>query len=154
MKQERSYKVFKIMDGVVVDHIPRYKSIKVVNVLGLNRHLGEGMMTLGMNLDSEKMGKKDILKIENKELTKEELNKIALISPKASVNIIQDGEVIEKLKINIPNLFSNLIKCPNPKCITNVNDVNSKFITKSKDPLMIQCHYCEKIFEREDVNLI
>lgn len=153
-KKDRPYKVFKIKEGVVIDHIPSGKALQVVNVLGLLKNLGEGMITLGMNLESRKMGKKDIVKIEKKELTRDELNKIALIAPNASVNIIKDEVVAEKVQIKIPERFVKLIKCPNPNCITRNYDMKSVFTTESREPLKVKCHYCERVFDREEVELV
>ncbi|MFC1753383.1 aspartate carbamoyltransferase regulatory subunit [Thermoproteota archaeon] len=154
MTEERPYKVFKIKEGVAIDHIPAGKALRVVSVLGLDRDLGEGIITLGMNLESKKMEKKDVVKIENKKLTKDDLNKIALIGPRASVNIIHDGHVVEKVDIEIPDEFHNLVKCPNPKCITRNDDLDTLFFTKARDPLRLKCHYCERVFDREDVDLL
>jgi aspartate carbamoyltransferase regulatory subunit len=152
-KEERPYKVFKIKEGVVIDHIPAGKALQVVRVLGLSKNLGESIITLGMNLESKKQGKKDVVKIENKELTKEELNKIALIAPNASVNIIKNENVSEKLNIMIPAKLDNLIQCANPNCITRHYDMKTKFTTTSRDPLKIRCSYCERIFDKDDVEL-
>ncbi|MCX6706694.1 MAG: aspartate carbamoyltransferase regulatory subunit [Candidatus Woesearchaeota archaeon] len=152
-KEDRPYKVFKIKEGVVIDHIPAGKALHVVRVLGLSKNLGDSIITLGMNLESKKIGKKDVVKIENKELTKEELNKIALIAPNASVNMIKNEHVSEKLNIMIPARLENIIICPNPNCITRNYDMKTKFTTISRDPLKIRCNYCERIFDRDDVEL-
>jgi len=152
-KEDRPYKVFKITDGVVIDHIPAGKALQVVRVLGLSKNIGEGIITLGMNLESKKAGKKDVVKIENKELTKEELNKIALIAPNASVNIIKNENVSEKLNIMMPAKLENIIKCANPNCITRHYDMKTKFTTTNRDPLKIRCSYCERIFDQDDIEL-
>jgi aspartate carbamoyltransferase regulatory subunit len=154
MKEERPYKVFKIKEGVVIDHIPAGKALRVINVLGLGRRIGDSIITLGMNLDSKKMGKKDVVKIENKELSQDDLNKIVLIAPRASINIIKNAQVAEKVMIHVPVRFDNLIQCPNPKCVTNNHEMHTKFITTEKEPLQVKCHYCEKVFGREDVDLL
>ena len=153
-REDRPYKVFKINEGVVIDHIPAGRALHVIKVLGLSKNLGESIITLGMNLESRKMGKKDVVKIENKELTKEDLNKIALIAPKASVNMIKNEEVAEKLNIMIPARLDNIIRCANPNCITRNYDMKTRFITTGRDPLKMKCHYCERIFSQDDVELI
>lgn len=153
-RKERPYKVFKINEGVVIDHIPAGKALQVVNVLGLARNIGNSIITLGMNLESKKMGRKDVVKIEKKELTRDELNKIALIAPNASVNIIRSGHVDEKVNIEIPKRFDNLIRCPNPNCITRNYEMKSRFTTESRDQLKVKCHYCERVFDREEVELM
>ncbi len=152
--KDRPYKVFRIEEGVVVDHIPAGKSLSVISVLGVADNMGEGIITTGMNLDSTKMGKKDVVKVENKKLTRDELNKISLIAPDASINIISKGAVSEKLKISIPQRFLNLVRCPNPRCVTRNYDMRSLFKTESRNPLSVKCHYCERSFDREDVELL
>ncbi|MFC1731865.1 aspartate carbamoyltransferase regulatory subunit [candidate division KSB1 bacterium] len=148
----RPYKVYAIEAGVVIDHIPPKKALDVVNVLKAME--GDSVVTLGVNLESEKGNRKDVVKIERKELSREDLMKIALIAPKATVNIIKDHEVSEKLNIAVPLVFENIIKCPNPNCITNKEIVESKFHTVSAQPLMIKCHFCERTFERDEVSLL
>lgn len=150
----RPYKVFKIMEGVVIDHIPAGKALQVITVLGLTKSLGEGIVTAGMNLESKKMGKKDVVKVEKKDLTKDDLNKIVLIAPKASINIIREGKVTEKVILEIPERFINLIRCVNPNCITRNYSMKSKFTTTDKDPLKVRCDYCEKVFDRDEVELL
>ena len=151
---DRPYKVFKIKEGVVIDHIPVGKALKVVNVLGLGRKIGDSIITLGMNLESKKMGRKDVVKIENKELSQDDLNKIVLIAPEASINIIKNEKVAEKVSIHVPAKFDNLIQCPNPKCITRNYEMRSLFITAKKEPLQVKCHYCEKVFGRDEADLL
>lgn len=148
----RPYKVYAIEEGVVIDHIPAKKAIDVVNVL---RALdGESIVTLGMNFESKDIGRKDVVKIEGKELSFDDLMKIALIAPKATINIIKNHEVQEKLRIKVPAVFENIIKCPNPNCITRHEMVGSRFHTVSEEPMRLKCHFCERTFERDEVGLL
>lgn len=153
-KGERPYKVYAITEGVVIDHIPAGKSFRVIKVLGLKKDLGDSILTLGVNLDSKIMGKKDVLKIENRKLTEAELNKLALVAPKASINMIKDSKVYEKRKIEFPNEFEGLIRCPNPKCITNHQPVKTIFYSQGKINPSVKCYFCEKVFELDEVELI
>lgn len=140
----RAYKVYAIKEGTVIDHIKSGSALKVIEVLELDD--STNIISIGMNFDSKKVGKKDIIKIENRELSKDELDKIAIISPSASINIIKDHEVYKKFKVDIPNSFTGVIKCRNPQCITRNEETPSKFSTYSKDPLKVKCNYCEKVY--------
>lgn len=153
MKEEKVYKVYAIGNGVVIDHIPAKEALKVIKVLGLMPS-GKSIVTMGMNLESKKLGHKDVLKVENRMLSHAELNKIALIAPKASVNIIKDSKVVEKVKIKVPKDIISLVKCNNPQCITNHERVETIFRTIQEDPLVIKCHFCERFIEREDISLL
>ncbi|MBU0756697.1 MAG: aspartate carbamoyltransferase regulatory subunit [Nanoarchaeota archaeon] len=140
----RAYRVYAIQKGTVIDHISGGCALKVIQILKLDEF--NQVVTVGMNLESKKMVRKDIVKIENKTLTKDELNRIALISPKATINIIKNHKVVEKFRVEVPDMMENLINCPNPKCITRNEPVMSKFKKISEKPLTVKCHYCEKAF--------
>lgn len=147
----RTYKVYAIKDGTVIDHIPKGKSLKVIDILGLK---DGGILTIGMNFDSAKLGQKDVLKIENKFLTPAEVNKISLVAPTATVNIIKEHQNVEKRKMEIPDVIdNNIIRCNNPKCITNSEPVSTKFYVTSKDPLVAKCHYCEREVHGEEIEI-
>ncbi|EHP85976.1 aspartate carbamoyltransferase regulatory subunit [Methanotorris formicicus] len=139
--KNRELKVKPIQNGTVIDHIKSGKALDVYNILKISDDLP---IMLAMNVPSKKMGKKDILKIEGLELDSDDVNKIALIAPDATINIIRNGVVVEKFKVNIPNYIEGLLKCTNPNCITNRENVEGKFIIESKNPLKIRCKYCEK----------
>ena len=129
MKKE--IKIPAIKDGVAIDHIP-LTARKVINILGIY----DSQVRMGLNLDSKKMGKKDVVKIENKFPTKSELNKIALVAPTATVAVIKNYEVKEKFKIEIPKEIMGVIKCTNEKCVTNNQKISSKFLLKNKKPII------------------
>ncbi len=137
----KELKVQGIERGTVIDHIPAGRAIKVLDILKPN-----GEITLiAMNVSSTKMGKKDVLKIENKFLSPDETNKIALIAPIATINIIRDSKVAEKRKVELPIELRGLVKCPNPNCISNEKGelVKSRLI---KEGSSYRCHYCERVF--------
>lgn len=141
--------VRKIENGSVIDHIAFGKGLKVINILNINP---DETAVLLMNVPSEKLGRKDIVKIENRELTLNEVNKISLIAPNATLNVIENGEVKEKKKVVLPDILENIVKCPNTNCITNSNEpIKTKFIVEKKEPLKLRCWYCEKIFNSEEV---
>jgi len=139
----KELKVTPIKNGTVIDHIPPGLALKVMHVLKIPEKTSSAI-SIAMNVKS-KMGKKDIVKIENKELDKREVNKISLIAPKATINIIRDYGVIKKHRVQLPNEIIGIVKCSNPTCISNSREpVESRFIVVSKDPPHIKCYYCER----------
>ena len=137
-------KVSAIKDGTVLDHIPSSQVFKVIDILGLSG--SEHPVTFGVNLDSKSMGRKGIIKISERFFRDDELNKIALIAPNASVNIIRNFRVAEKKVLAIPETVSGMVKCINPMCVTNHEDIPTKFKTIVKgSEIRLLCSYCEKI---------
>ena len=150
MKKELT--VSAIKEGTVIDHLPAESTFKVAEILNLKDI--KNVISIATNLKSKKTGKKGIIKVANKTLTEEEVNKIAVIAPEATVNIINDYEVKKKIKVAVPNTFNKIIKCSNPSCITNNEEVMTKFYVIKKEPLKVKCHYCERSMEREEIELI
>ena len=146
----KQLKVDAIRNGTVIDHITAGKVLKVADILNLQ---GMDLVMIGMNLASKKLGKKDILKIENRELSGEEVNSIALIAPNASLIIIKDYNVVKKVHLKIPEYIENLIVCPNPKCITSLEEIKSKFQITSGKPVKVRCVYCEKKYSIDEVKI-
>ena len=111
-------------------------------------------ITIAMNVSSGEIERKDIVKIENRELDHEELNQIALIAPKATINIIRDFKPIKKDKIVLPEKITSIIKCTNPKCITNYENepITPIFNVIQTYPPIVRCHYCEKLIKTEDID--
>jgi len=147
MKKEVSISALK--DGTVIDHIPSNATFKVIDILDLKGI--RGIISAATNLKSEKMGKKGIIKISGKYLTQDEVNKIAIIAPDASVNIIENYDLKKKLQVSIPDEIHKIIKCSNPNCITNVEKVPGKFDVLKKDPVKVKCLYCERDMNKEDI---
>lgn len=149
MKEE--LRVKKIKDGTVIDHIKAGKGKKVLEILGVENGFSN-VTALLMNVPSKRVKRKDIVKIENKALKKEEVDKIALIAPNASWNVIKNYKVVKKSRIELPDELEGILKCPNPKCITNMNEpVTSKFKVEEKEPVKLRCHYCERLIDLKDV---
>jgi aspartate carbamoyltransferase regulatory subunit len=147
MKQ-RPITIAKIQQGIVIDHIPAGKAYLISQVLGLNalaRETGE-IIAIGINFESPSMKKKDIIKVENLSLTRNMLNVVALIAPQATVTRIENGQVIEKHKVQIPESVGDIVVCPDRFCITNHEEVPGKFIIVNQQPLTLRCHYCETEF--------
>lgn len=142
-------KVDPIKQGTVIDHITAGKALQVADILNIGNSDSEIM--IGVNLTSKKMGKKDIIKIENRELSKDEANSIALISPTATLIIIDDYKVVKKFGIDIPKKIKDHIVCPNSNCITNIEPVITRFELAGKEPIEVRCSYCEKKYYIEEV---
>lgn len=144
--------VSAIREGTVIDHIPSKSTFKVLEILKLEEH--REIISIATNLDSKKVGKKGIIKVGGRSLTKEEVDKIALIAPNATVNIIKDYEVRKKLRVSVPDELENIIKCSNPNCITNNEKTDTKFYVVKGFPIKVKCHYCERVMEKEDIKLV
>ncbi len=144
--------VSAIRNGTVIDHIPARSLFDVITILGLDRI--ENQITFGTNLDSEKLGKKAIIKVSGKFFENDEINKIALIAPHAKLNIIEEYAVTEKRVVEIPAEITGIVKCFNPKCITNHELVTTRFSVVSKAPVALRCHYCEKITDHKLLQIL
>ncbi len=148
---KRTLRVSKIRNGTVIDHITRGHALDVIKILGIDGRAG-GVVTIAMNVPSEKLGVKDIVKIEGRELNPEEVDKIALLAPHATINIIRNYRVVEKQRVKLPSVIYGILKCVNPSCISNSGEpVKSTFYVEREEPLRLRCHYCGRIIEREDV---
>jgi aspartate carbamoyltransferase regulatory subunit len=141
-------KIPRIKDGTVIDHIPAGNAVKVLHILEIpNKNFST--VSVAMNVQG-KMGKKDIVKVENRELARNEVDKMALIAPKATINIIRDYEVAEKHKVRLPDELIGIARCQNPTCISNAGEfVPSRFIVLDKELPRIKCYYCRR--EPEDI---
>lgn len=144
----KELKVTPIKDGTVIDHITAGRALQVLHVLKIPESTSS-VVSILMYVNGKK-GKKDIVKIENRELDPNEVNKIALIAPKATINIIRDYEVKKKYTLQLPKEVIGLTRCSNPTCISNAREpVESRFHVISTDPVRIKCYYCER--EPEDI---
>lgn len=144
--------VRRIADGTVIDHIQAGRALRVLKLLGITGER-DGVVALVMNVPSLKLGKKDIVKVEGRELSKEEVDKIALISPKATINIIRNYEVVEKRRVELPDRVIGILKCMNPNCVTNIprESVEPAFTLLSRGPLRMVCEYCGEYLTEEEI---
>lgn len=149
---KRELKVPAIKEGTVIDHIPSRVTFKVMRILDLREF--NKVISIALNLKSKALGKKGIIKVGNRLLTQDEVNKIAILAPHATVNIIKNYEVKEKIKVDIPNEFHNIIKCSNPNCVTNNEKVKTLFQVINKIPLKVICNHCERVMGAKDITLI
>jgi aspartate carbamoyltransferase regulatory subunit len=135
-----------IRNGTVIDHITGGEALNVLRIIGITGATTESI-SVATNVKSGKMAKKDIVKIENRELLKEEVDRIALIAPKASINIIRNYEVYEKKGVEIPPVIVGVVRCPNPGCISNTNEpIDTKFEVLGKG---LHCLYCDWMITRD-----
>ncbi len=139
-KKERL--VAAIQNGTVIDHIPTEKTFQVVNLLGLENL--DSPITIGVNLTSKKINRKGIIKISDKFFTDDEISRLSVVAPNVVLNIIKDYEVVEKKEVKTPEELRGIIKCNNPKCITNNEPMQTIFHVIDKERKILKCHYCDK----------
>ncbi len=152
-EQRKELKVTAIASGTVIDHIPAQNVFQVIKILGLDK--SKEMVLFGTYLDSRKYGKKGIIKVSNTFFESDEINKIALVAPSATLIVIKDYKVASKTKVQIPDIVNNIVKCFNPNCITNAEAVPTKFdVIKDEEVLKLRCHYCEKTTTKDEMVFI
>jgi len=137
----RTHKVNKLAQGTVLDHLRAGTALRCLRVLDLPP---DATVMVGINLQSAHLGRKDIIKIENYELTGNEAAKVALLSPDATLAIIRDYRVTGKHGLNPPVAFRGLIRCTNPVCITRAEKMPGSFVVQSADPVSVRCEYCDR----------
>jgi aspartate carbamoyltransferase regulatory subunit len=149
MNIKKELHVSAIENGTVIDHIPAEHLFQVINILKLDK--SKNSVTFGNNLDSKKLNKKAIIKIADKFFADDEINKISLLAPDAKLNIINNFKVVEKKQVETPDTIVGIVKCMNPKCITNAEEVCTRFKVIRKTPISLKCHYCEKITDHKHI---
>lgn len=155
-KKKTELVISKIKDGTVIDHINAGRALLVLKILRITENTKE-RISLAMNVPSKKMGKKDIVKVENKFISEEELNKIALIAPNVTINLIKDYEIVKKFKVKPPEVVEGIISCPNKTCISNNKREPIKscfYISVKEGEVIARCHYCGKVVKNIAENLI
>ncbi len=147
--------VSKIKEGTVIDHINAGKALLVLKILRIISGSRERVL-MAMNVPSRKMGTKDIVKVEGKFISEEELNRIALIAPRATINLIKDYEIYKKFKVVLPETVEGVLTCPNRYCITNSQEpILRKFhVTMMDDGVVARCHYCGRKIKELDKYVI
>lgn len=137
-----------IHNGTVIDHIPAGQGIKIMRLFGLVKT--KEKITIGLNLPSKAWGAKDIIKVENTRLSAAQANQLALFAPDATVNMIEDFEVVEKLQLQLPEKVEGVFSCPNSNCISHNEPVSSKFKVRAvQGQVRFRCNYCEKSFHQD-----
>ena len=151
MKKEE-LQVVALKNGTVIDHIPTDKLFTVVNLLGLQNT--DSNITIGNNLNSQKLGKKGLIKVADRFFSDEEISRLSIVAPNVKLNIIRDYEVVEKKQVIMPDVVKGIVKCGNPKCITNNEPMATIFHVLCKESGVLKCHYCEKEQNKESVKLL
>ena len=150
-KTPRTLLISQINNGTVIDHITAGEALNVLKILGITGSTRE-CLSVATNVASGHIGKKDIVKIENRELRQDEVDRIALIAPRATINIIRNYEVFEKKGVTIPPLLQGVVRCPNPGCISNTKEpILSTFEVTKKG---LQCAYCDWLITEDIANYI
>ena len=143
--------VRRIKEGTVIDHIDEGKGIQVLDALRIDGKDGS-LITIALNVPSGKSKKKDIIKVENKFLKDDDTNKIAVIAPKATINIIKNYKLIEKRRVALPNEIDRIFRCTNPDCITNSTEhIESVMDLIDKEGMILKCRYCARILDVNEI---
>lgn len=149
---KQALQVAALKNGTVIDHIPSSKLFTVVSLLGLQN--SDSNITIGNNLESKKLGKKGIIKVADRFFTDEEISRLSVVAPNVKLNIIRDYEVVEKKQVEMPDELRGIVRCNNPKCITNNESMTTLFHVIDKENGILKCHYCEKEQNKEAIKLM
>ncbi len=144
--------VAALENGTVIDRIHSEQLFKVVSLLKLDTI--PNSITIGNNLHSGKLGKKAIIKVADYFFQDEEINKIALIAPDATINVIRDYKVVEKYTIKLHDTLRGIIRCNNPKCISNNEPMDTVFHVTNREPLEVTCHYCTRSMNSNEIEIL
>ncbi|NGM70996.1 aspartate carbamoyltransferase regulatory subunit [Natronolimnobius sp. AArcel1] len=148
---DHELRVSKIRDGTVIDHVRGGQALNVLAILGIDGSRGEEL-SVGMNVPSNRFARKDIVKVEDRELSQDEVDVLSLIAPEATINIVRDYEVVEKHRVERPEVVVDVLSCPNDGCITTGNEpVTSRFEVLED---AVRCSYCGTIVREEIASLI
>lgn len=148
---ERELRVSKIRNGTVIDHVAGGQALNVLSVLGIDGSEG-AVLSIAMNVPSDRLGKKDILKIEGRELNQDEVDVLSLIAPEATINIVRDFDVVEKNRVERPSMVRGILHCPNHSCITAASEpVESQFEVLRNG---VRCRYCGTIVRENITDLL
>ena len=144
--------VAALQNGTVIDHIPTDKLFTIVSLLGLKN--SDLNITIGNNLPSKKLGKKGIIKVADRLFSDEEISRLSVVAPNVQLNIIRDFEVVEKKQVIMPDVVKGIVKCGNPKCITNNEPMETVFHSNGEEKHTLTCHYCSKEQSLEGLKLV
>jgi aspartate carbamoyltransferase regulatory subunit len=151
LRAQQELYVKKIENGSVIDHITPGFALDVLKILRINGKSGE-MVSAAINVESKHLQHKDIVKIQDRELEPSEVDKIALIAPNATINIVRNFAVVSKKVVELPSTIRGIIKCDNPSCISNSHEpVEPQFGVDRSEPIRLHCYYCGHIMERDEI---
>ena len=144
--------VAALENGTVIDHIPSELVFTIASLLELEKL--ESSVTIGYNLTSQKIGKKGVIKVADKFFSDEEISRLSVVAPNVVLSIIRDFGVVEKKKVTTPDELRGIVRCSNPKCITNNEPMPTYFHVVDKQEGVLKCHYCEKEQNKSEVKLV
>jgi len=141
----RELKIQPIKNGTVIDHIGNGFALDVLRIIGVQNIDRDSTVSIVLHVRSNKLGWKDIVKVENMELSPRKVNAIALITPTATISIIRDFKVREKRPVDLPNRIVGVLRCPNPNCISNQPEpLESEFEVTQRHPVVLTCAFCDR----------
>ncbi len=151
-EKEAKIRIVKIKDGTVIDHINAGHALDVLKILGITGKEGS-VISLAMNITSSRIERKDIVKIEDRFLEDSEVARIALVAPDATINMIRDYKVEKKTRVELPPTITNVLVCPNTRCVTNKErePIEPKFEVLNRHPIKLKCTYCWALIEESDI---
>lgn len=152
MNGKKELQVAALENGTVIDHIPSDKLFTVVTLLDLQNT--EANITIGNNLESKKLGKKGIIKIANRFFSNDEINRLAVVAPNIVLNVIRNYQVVEKRTAVLPEVLKGIVRCNNPKCISNNEPMQTHFVVVDREHGNLKCHYCEKEQSLDNIKLV
>ena len=152
MSEKKELEVSAIKNGTVIDHIPANVTFKIVQILDLYNH--PGAITIGTNLDSITLGRKGIIKIADRYLSDEEIGRLSVVSPDVTLNIIKDYQIVEKKYVKYPKQIIGVVKCTNPKCVTNHQPLPTKMEVFDMHQKSLRCIYCERVMQYGEIELL
>ena len=152
MSEKKELEVSAIKNGTVIDHIPSNVTFKIVQILDLYNH--PGAITIGTNLDSITLGRKGIIKIADRYLSDEEIGRLSVVSPDVTLNIIKDYQIVEKKYVKYPKQIIGVVKCTNPKCVTNHQPIPTKMEVFDMNQKSLRCIYCERVMQYGEIELL
>ena len=146
-----SQPIAPIQNGTAIDHIPPGQGMRIFRLLNLDRH--QERISIGLNLESDVMGKKDLVKVEGREITEEEASRFGIFAPSTTVSIVREGKVVHKFQVPLPQQIQNVVICPNPRCVTNHEKTSRQFsVSKVGKHIWLSCHYCERTYVQNEIN--
>jgi len=151
MSKENVLKIERIKNGTVIDHLPAGTSLTVMKILGIKKDY-RNTVAVAMNVKSKALGMKDVVKVEDRILQDGETDKLSLIAPHATVNIVRDYKVVKKSRVAVPKEIIGVLKCGNPSCITNKREpVSPVFDIEKEGPIALRCKFCERVMGAEQI---
>ncbi len=154
-KNEKMLMIPKIELGIVIDHIPAGEGVKILEIISRYQEMKEVPITLGINYDSKKMGRKDLIKLQLEYLPPEIIQHISIVVPGVTIKAIKNYQVYSKVVVQAPREIKNLLLCKNPNCITNLErESDTLFYAVDAESRTVKCAFCERIFELSELEPI